>query len=125
MGQGVLRALVVPRERRSAVVRLQREYLEYVLVDGGIFSLPCAAMACRSEEVQPQDLEFFQVVHKGASRQKRVLTASQRSAGLKGFAVSVQRFLALGDATSQQDYALVFDDDPKVVDLLTWCDWSA
>ena len=129
MGKETLRLLPqVPRERRSAVTRLQREYLTHVLSDGMVLSLPAAAVQGPAAASGCQEYVFFQIVHKTTGQQKRGRSAASAAQQRMRYQASLQRMLSWtppGGEASAGQRQLVLDGDPEVLDLFEFADWTA
>ena len=129
MGKETLRLLPqVPRERRSAVTRLQREYLTHVLSDGMVLSLPATAVQGPAAASGCQEYLFFQIVHKTTGQQKRGRSAASAAQQRMRYQASLQRMLSWtppGGEASAGQRQLVLDGDPEVLDLFEFADWTA
>ena len=120
---------VAKAARASAVTRLQREYLDHVLPEGVMLSLPAGAVSHGPAAASPGQVHsWFQIVHKRTHQQKRVQSASLMRQKHMRFQASWQGFLPwrrpADEAIEGQDL-LVPDGDPEVVDLFDVADWIA
>ena len=117
-----------PAARRGFVTQLQREYLDYVLTEGEVLSVP----ASESDE-QPLDGDgqrrlYFQLVHKTTALQKKMRTAPGARGHRMSYPASVQRLQSwspAGVVLGQGERLLVHDGDPEVLDLLEWVKWES
>ena len=129
-----------PAKRRSVGERLQLEYLDSVISDGALLSLPEAQLAImdQAREAPLADLPivlqqrpafadaFFVIVDEAAGRKKQLRTAASEAQRGMAKPVSVQR-MTRWPAEIDQDGSgtlLYHDGFPHIVDLMSLAPWQ-